>query len=281
MFEQTFIRLALIASVATGAMLSVMGNYLVIRRVVFMGLVLASAATVGAAGAQLFNWPPELGSIAASVATALGLGAIQRPRRISAESIMGWAYATASAATVLILAGTPGAGLDELHLLYGNLLAVSVSHAVGLVVLALVIGLLQILFGRRFLLVTFDPEAAQVAGVNTTFWSLSMNLLIGIATAAAVHEIGALLTFSLLTLAPTASLLAMRSIRSTFGMSAALGVVLACLGVVVSFHLDWPPGPTSVALLAVSVPLAAVVGWLRDTVPKIGDKPDAPDSAAH
>lgn len=274
MFEQPFIRLALIASAATGAALSIMGTYLVIRRVVFMGLVLASAATVGAAGSQIFHWPPELGSIIASVATALGLGAIQKPRRISAESIMGWAYAAASAATVLILAGTPGADMDALHLLYGNLLAVSVSHAVGLVILALAIGLVHILFGRRFLLVTFDPEAARVAGVNTTLWSLSMNLVIGIATAAAVHEIGALLTFSLLTLAPTASLLAMRSIRSTFGMSATLGVVLACLGVVVSFYLDLPPGPTSVALLAVSVPLAALVGRRRDAMAELSDKPD-------
>jgi ABC-type Mn2+/Zn2+ transport system permease subunit len=273
-FEQPFIRLALIASAATGAALSIMGTYLVIRRVVFMGLVLASAATVGAAGAQIFRWSPELGSIGASVTTALALGAIQKPRRISAESIMGWAYAATSAATILILAGTPGADMDAIHLLYGNLLAVSVSHAIGLVVLAFVIGLVHILFGRRFLLVTFDPEAARVAGVNTTLWSLSLNLLIGIATAAAVHEIGALLTFSLLTLAPTASLLAMRSIRSTFGMSAALGVVLACLGVVVSFYLDLPPSPTSVALLAVSVPLAALVGRRRDAVPKFGNNPD-------
>jgi len=273
-FEQPFIRLALIASAATGAALSIMGTYLVIRRVVFMGLVLASAATVGAAGAQIFHWPPELGSITASVATALGLGALQTPRRISAESVMGWAYAAASAATVLILAGTPGADMDALHLLYGNLLAVSFSHALGLLILALVIGLVHILFGQRFLLVTFDPEAARVAGVNTTLWSLSMSLLIGIATAAAVHEIGALLTFSLLTLAPTASLLAMRSIRSTFGMSAILGVVLACSGVVVSFYLDLPPGPTSVALLAVSVPFAALAGRRRDGMNKLSNNSD-------
>ncbi len=274
MFEQSFIRLALIASAATGAALSIMGTYLVIRRVVFMGLVLASAATVGAAVAQILHWPPEVGSIAASVATALGLGAIPTSRRISAESVMGWAYAAASAATVLILAGTAGADMDALHLLFGNLLAVSTSHAVGLVILALVIGLVHILFGRRFLLVTFDPEAAQVAGVNTALWSLFMSLAIGVATAAAVHEIGSLLTFSLLTLAPTASLLAMRSIQSTFAMSATLGVVLACLGVVVSFYLDLPPGPTSVALLAVSVPLAALVGRRREAVPKLAEKPD-------
>jgi ABC-type Mn2+/Zn2+ transport system permease subunit len=274
MFEQTFMRLALMASIAAGAALSVIGTYLVIRRVVFMGLVLASAATVGAAVAQIFDWPPELVSIAATVAVALGLGTIPT-RRISQESLMGWAYAAASSATVLVLAGSAGGDVDALRLLYGNLLAVSMSHAAGLVLLAVVIGLVHLVFGRRFLLITFDPEAAQVAGVNTVRWSLCLNLLIGIAVAAAVHEIGALLTFSLLTLAPTAALLATRGIRSAFATSAALGVALACLGLVISFYLDLPPGPAAVALLALSVPLAAFVGRWRDAAPSSGDQPTA------
>ena len=228
---------------------------------------------MGAAIAQIFDWPPELASIVATVATALGLGTVQRPRRISAESVMGWAYAAATAATVLILAGTAGADVDTLRLLYGNLLSVSTSHAAGLVVLAVVIGAAQILFGRRFLLVTFDPEAASVAGVNTALWSLSLNLLIGVTAAVAVHEIGTLLTFSLLTLAPAASLLVTRSIRSTFATAAAVGVTLTCLGVVVSFYLDLPPGPASVALLALSVPVASVIGRWRDVAPKIEESP--------
>ena len=192
MFEPVFMRLALIAAVATGASLGVMGVYLVIRRVVFLGLVLANAATVGAAAAEVFNWSPEIASIVAAVAAALGLGLVQRPRRVSAESVMGWAYAAAASAPVLILAAVAAPDTDTLHMLFGNLLAVSVSHVVGLVIVALVIGLAHILFSRRFLLVTFDAEAAQVAGVNARLWSLGLNLLVGVAAAAAVHEIGAL-----------------------------------------------------------------------------------------
>jgi ABC-type Mn2+/Zn2+ transport system permease subunit len=112
--------------------------------------------------------------------------------------------------------------------------------------------------------VTFDPEGARVAGVNAPSWSLFLNLLIGVAVAAAVREIGVLLTFSLLTLAPTASLLATRSIRTAFVTSMGIGVVLAGLGLVVSFYLDLPPGPAAVALLALSVPIASVIGRWRE-----------------
>src|ERR1700680_764080 len=257
MFEPVFMRLALIAAVATGASLGLMGVYLVIRRVVFLGLVLANAATVGSALAQVFGWQPEAASITASVIAALALGALPAPRRVSSESLMGWAYAAASSTTVLIMAGAAKADADTLHLLFGNLLAVSLSHAVGLVLVALAIGLLHMSFRRRFLLVTFDPEAAPVAGVNTSFWSMCLNLSIGVAAAVAVHEIGALLTFALLTLPAMAALLVTASSRSAFTTAAALGTALGVLGLAVSFYCDLPAGPASVALLAASVLVAA------------------------
>jgi ABC-type Mn2+/Zn2+ transport system permease subunit len=260
MFESTFMRLALIASIATGASLGIIGVYLVIRRVVFLGLVLANAATVGAAAAQVFNWRPEITSVVTSVAAAVALGLVERPRRVSGESLMGWAYATAASAPVLILAAAAAPDADTLHMLFGNLLGVSVSDVVSLVIVASLVGLAHMLFSRRFLLVTFDAEAAQVAGVNARLWSLGLNLLVGVAAAAAVQEIGALLTFALLTLPAMAALLITTSIRTTFTTAAGLGATLPCLGLAVSFYFDLPPGPASVALLSLSVLVAATVG---------------------
>jgi zinc transport system permease protein len=263
-FEAEFMRVALLASIAASAPLSAIGVYLILRRVVFLGLVLANAATVGAAMAQAFEWPSELAAVVAALATALGMAFLPSPRRVSGESITGWAYAAAASATVLILAGATAADADTLHLLYGNVLAVSSSHATGLAILALAIGLVHVVFASRFLLITFDAEAARVAGVNTRLWSICLNLSIGAAAAAAVHEVGALLTFSLLTLAPMASLLVTRRIRAAFVVSAAIGIAAACGGLVVAFQMDLPPGPVSVALLALAVVVAAIVGRWQD-----------------
>jgi zinc transport system permease protein len=258
MFEPLFMRLALVASIASGVSLGVMGVYLVIRRIVFLGLVVANAATLGAALAQAIEWSSQLTSLAAALATAVALGGGQTSSRVSAESLMGWAYAAASSATVLVLSWTAGGSADTLHLLFGNVLAVQVNDVVILTILAGVIGLLRVLFARRFLLVTFDPEAASVAGVNTRLWSVALNLAIGVAAATAVNAIGALSTFALLTLPAMAALLATTSVRATFLTAAALGVVVPSLGLVFSFYLDLPAGPASVALLAVSVPVAAM-----------------------
>jgi zinc transport system permease protein len=256
-FEPVFMRLALVAAIATGMSLGVIGVYLVIRRVVFLGLVVANAATLGAALAHTVGWSPDLLSLGAAAGAAVALSRLKSSNRMSAESLMGWAYAAASSATVLLLSSVAGGSADTLHLLFGNVLAVQASSIVVLTGIALVVVAMQLLFGRRFLLVTFDPEAATVAGVNTRLWSFILDLTIGVAAATAVQAIGALPTFALLTLPAVAALLVARSVRATFATAAVLSVAVPSLALAVSFYLDLPPGPASVALLAIGVPLAA------------------------
>jgi ABC-type Mn2+/Zn2+ transport system permease subunit len=257
-------QLALVASIATGVSLGVMGVYLVIRRMVFLGLVVANAATLGAALAEAAGWAPDPLSLAAAVGAAVALGRVESSNRMSAESLMGWAYAAASAATVLLLSWAARGSTDTLHLWFGNVLAVPTSSVVALTIIALVVVSMQGLFGRRFLLVTFDPEAATVAGVNTRLWSLLLNLAIGVAAAAAVQAFGALLTFALLTLPAATALLVTRSVRATFTTAAVLSVGLPALALAASFYLDLPAGPAAVALLAIGVPLAAITRGFGD-----------------
>lgn len=264
MFEPIFMRLALVASIATGVSLGVLGVYLVIRRVVFLGLVVANVATLGAALAQTMGWAPGALSLAAGVGAAVALGQAEGSNRVSSESLMGWAYAAASSATVLLLSWGAGGNADTLHLLFGNVLAVQSTGVVALTIVALLVVSMQWLFGRRFLLVTFDPEAATVAGVNTRSWSVLLDLVIGVAAAAGVQAIGALSTFALLTLPAVAALLVTRSVRATFATAAVLGVVLPSLALAASFYLDLPAGPASVALLAIGVPLAALMNGIGD-----------------
>ncbi len=260
MFEPVFMRLALIASIATGASLGVIGVYLIIRRMVFFGLVLANVATVGAAVAQALGWAPEGPSLAAAICAAVVLGG-RTSAWVSPEAFMGWAYAAASAAAVLLLALSPGGSTDTFHLLFGSVLTVDTFHVVVLSFIAVATLLCQVLFGRRFLLVTFDAEAATVAGVNARGWSLMLYLMTGVAVATAVDHIGVLSTFALLTLPSTAALLQTRSMRLTFVIAAGLGVAISSLALVVSYNLDLPAGPTTVALLSLAVPVAAMRKW--------------------
>jgi ABC-type Mn2+/Zn2+ transport system permease subunit len=278
MFDAMFMQMALLASIATGVSLGMLGVYLTIRRVVFFGLVLANAATLGAAVADAIGWPEVSLSITAGIVVAAGLGEVGSPSRVSDESVMGWAYAAAAAATVLILSQAAGGNIDTLHLLFGNVLAIQTSHVIALLIEAAIVVLLNVLFWRRFLLVTFDAEAARVAGVKTRWWALAINLLIGAVAAGAVHEIGALSTFALLTLPAMAALLVTASIRGTFIVATGLGAVVPALALGASFYLDLPAGPACAAFLALSVVVAAIVSVYTEaskSLPRFERRPHA------
>lgn len=262
MFSLEFMRLAAVAGVAAALSLSVMGVYVVLKRVVFVGLTLANVATLGAAVALAVGLPVEATAMLAALTGAVALALAAKPRRIPAESIVGWGFAAAASLTVLILARS-AADSDAMRLLFGNVLAITRHEAVLLVVVAVVTVTVHAVFAKRLVLVVFDPETARAAGIATRLWELFLYLTVGAATAAAVHETGALLAFALLTLPAMAALLVTRGMQSAFATAAAIAVVAVFGGLVLSFRWDLPTGPFTVVLLAAAVPLAFAAGKLR------------------
>ncbi|MFH1175906.1 MAG: metal ABC transporter permease [Acidobacteriota bacterium] len=259
MFELEFMRLAAAAGVAAAVALAVLGVYVVLKRVVFVGLALANIATLGAAAALALALPVELTAIVTSLAGAAALALASTPRRIPAESLIGWGYAAAASLTVLVLAKSAVADSEGMRLLFGNVLAVTAREVWLLGAVAAAVVALHVVFAKRFVLVVFDPEAARAAGIATGGWTLLLYLSVGAATAAAVHETGALLAFALLTLPAMAALLVTRGLRAAFFTAAAIAVTCSLGGLVLSFTLDLPTGPFTVALLSAAVVIAAVM----------------------
>ncbi len=262
-FQLEFMRLAAVAGVAAAVTLSLMGVYVVLKRVVFVGLTLANLATLGAAAALALGWPVEVVAIAAALAGAAALALLATPRAVPTESLIGWGFAAASALTVLVLARSATADAEAMRLLFGNVLAISAGEAVLMAAVAAAVVVVNALFARRFVLVVFDLEAARAAGIHTTFWTLVLYLTMGGATAAAVHETGALLAFALLVLPAMAALLVTRRLTSAFASSVAIAIACVSAGLVLSFRWDLPTGPLTVALLAAAVLVAALARRVR------------------
>jgi ABC-type Mn2+/Zn2+ transport system permease subunit len=263
MFQLEFMRLAAVAGIFAALSLGILGVYVVLKRVVFVGLALSNLATVGAALALAAGWPAEAGALLLTLLGAAALALAGTPRRLPAESLVGWTFAVASAGTVLVLAISHRADADAMRLLFGNVLAITAPEAAALAAVASVVVTVHLLFARRFVLVVFDPETARAAGIATGAWLLALYVTLGAATAAAVHETGALLAFALVTLPAMAALLLGTGLRSAFVVAPVLAVAAVLTGLVLSYLLDLPTGPLTVALLALLVPLAALAQRLR------------------
>jgi ABC-type Mn2+/Zn2+ transport system permease subunit len=263
MFAADFMRTAALGGAAAALALGVLGVYVVLRRVVFVGLALANVATLGAAIAVTLAWSYEVTIVAAATLAAVALALLATPRRVPAESLVGWGYAASAGATVLILARSAPDTMQVMGLVFGTVLAVRPGEAWTLGGLALLVIAVHLVLGKRLTLVVFDPDTARAAGVRTTGWTVFLYLLVGVATAAGLRATGTLLAFSLLTLPAMAALLVTRSLLATFALSAAIAVTALLVGLTLSFQWDLPTGPLTVVLLAGVVAAAQLVARLR------------------
>jgi ABC-type Mn2+/Zn2+ transport system permease subunit len=262
-FAEEFMRMAAIGGVAAALALGLLGVYVVLRRVVFVGLAVANVATLGAALAVALHWGSQITVLGAALFAALALALTATPRRVPAESLVGWGYAAAAGLTVLILARSAPETMQLMGLVFGTVLAVRASEAWILVCIAVAVVAVHVVFGKRLVLVVFDPDTARAAGVRTTAWTVMLYLMVGIATAAGLRATGTLLAFSLMTLPAMAALLITRSLVGTFIVASVVSVVGVFTGLVLSFQWDLPTGPLTVALLAGVVAIAQLVDRLR------------------
>jgi zinc transport system permease protein len=257
-FGLEFFQRALQASLLIGLMLSVMGVYVVLRRIIFVGAGLAQISAAGVAlGVLLGLHGKAVGMLAALGGVAL-LSIQPRKVGLPAEGQIGIGYALASTLAILLVSKTPGGEADTLLLLYGNILAVPEWHLAELWILAPTLLLVHVLFRKEFLIVSFSPDVARAAGVRVGAWTLLLYATLGTGIAAGMEIAGSLLTFSYLVVPALAGQMLARRSWHMAAVAVAVAVIGTLAGLVGSVAWDLPSGPTIVAALCAEAGLA----WL-------------------
>jgi len=145
-------------------------------------------------------------------------------------------------------------------LVFGNAVAIPGSDLAAIAVVAAVCAIVHGLFGKELAFTSFDAETAQALGMRVQLWNAALFLTIGLAIPPAARALGALPVFAFLTL-PAVGALALRArFRTSFALAAALGVVAAAGGYVLSWLLELPTGATMVVLAAVLAAPGALRG---------------------
>lgn len=257
----------LAASVVAGALLGALGVYVVLRRTVFVSAALTQLSTLGLVATLLleerFHIETEhaseqlLVAIAFSVAGALALGAF-RPRRLPAEATVGAAWVVSSALVVLGVSRLVHAAHDLGGMVFGNAVAVPASDLAVIAVVAALCTAAHGLFAKELAFTSFDAETAQAVGMRVKAWDALLFLTIGLAIPVTARALGALPVFAFLTLPAAGALLLGVRFRLAFPLAAALGVVAAAGGYVLSWMWEIPTGATMVALAALLAAPAAL-----------------------
>ena len=259
-FEFEFFRNGVIVATLAGALCGVVGCYVVLRNMSYIGHGLSHALFGGYAVAGLIGINLFLGAGAWGVITALAIGGIVRRRPIGSDAAIG-VVTTASFALGLALVqlyGSPGQNADAL--LFGNVLGVTFAD-VWLIVAVSIGAALFIGFGyRQLLFTTFDTEVAKATGVRTGLVDGLLMVLLSATVLATMNVMGVTLIAANLVVPAVVARMLTDSFGRMLGYAGVIGAVSGFVGMNASYHLDVASGPTIVLTAATFFIVAFVAG---------------------
>ena len=254
-----FVR-ALMASVMVGVVCAVVGTYVVLRGVAFIGDAIAHAAFPGVVAAFMLSIPFYLGAAIAAVGTALAIGFVTKRAGIRQDTAIGVLFAGTFAFGVFLFSTIDGYVADLFSFLLGNVLAISAEDLVGLLVLGLLVLLIVALLWKELLYATFDPLGAAASGIRVGRLEYLFLALVALTIVVSLQAVGIILVVAMLvTPAATAQMLTVRFTRLMV-VAALIGIASSVLGLYLSYWLDVASGATIVLVQTGMFAIALVFG---------------------
>ena len=255
-----FFVLALAASAIAGLVCAVIGTYMVLRGLAFMGDALSHAAVPGVVAAYLLRAPFYLGATIAAVGTALAIGVITRRGRLRGDTTIGVLFAGMFAFGVFLFSTIPNYVGDLFGFLFGEVLGISPTDLVALAVLAAIVLGVVFVFWKELLYSTFDPLGAGASGLPVAALEYLFLGLIAMTIVISLQAVGIILVVAMLvTPAATAQLLVGRFSRLIL-VAGAIGIVAPVIGLYVSFWTNTASAALIVLVETAGFLLALVLG---------------------
>ncbi|HOI14202.1 MAG TPA: iron chelate uptake ABC transporter family permease subunit [Methanoculleus sp.] len=258
-----FFRNALTAGVLASIACGIIGTYVVVRRMVSVSGGISHAAFGGIGLGYFLGIDPLLGATGFTVATALGVGALELRARQQMDTLIGAVWAAGMAIGILFVYLTPGFAPDLFSYLFGNILLVPRGDILLMMVLVAIIIAVVAYFYQELQAVTFDPDYARVMNLPVERLSLLLLVLIALTVVMLIRVVGIILVIALLTLPAAISRLYTTRIRSMMLLAVALGIIFTVAGIWLSYLANVPSGATIILVSTLSYAGALGVERLR------------------
>jgi ABC-type Mn2+/Zn2+ transport system permease subunit len=261
-FMQSAFACALLIALTCG----VLGVYVVLRRMPFIGDAVAHTALPGLVFSYLNGWNLFAGAVVAGIATALGIGWISRRGIVREDTAIGVVYTGLFALGVAMISVTKSFK-DITSLLLGNVLAVTQRDLVLIGIVAVVVVFVLMLLHKELELTSFDPIHAQVVGLNPDLIRYILLVLLALAVVAGIQAVGVVLVSGMLiTPAATASLLTRRLVPM-MALSVLVAVVSVIGGLYASYFFNVSSGAAIVLASSASFLVAGVIRTAQGLLP--------------
>jgi len=243
-----FIQRALLSGIMVAILLGTLGVFVNIRSLSFLGDGIAHASLAGIALAIFVGWMPTPTALVLSVILAVGIFAMERYSRISADTAIGILFTTGMAIGVVLLHFTPGFQPELISFLFGNILAIQTQDIIITLSVGLPIFILIIILSKRLTFALLDEDGAYLSGLTPSRYILTLYILTSLAIVLSIKLIGIVLVSALL-ITPTAI---SQTLSKTFFSFQWQSVLWACLvvifGILASVLLDLPSGASIILI---------------------------------
>lgn len=254
-----FVR-ALVAVALVGAVCAVIGTFVILRGLAFMGDAISHAAFPGVVIAFLLRGPYWLGGAIAAVATAIAIGFVSRRTRLRADTAIGVLFAGTFALGIFLYSTISGYVGDLFGFLVGNVLGISALDLVALVALGGLVLAVVALLWKELLYATFDPLGAAASGFRVELLEYLFLGLVALTIVVSLQAVGIILVVALLVTPPAAAQLLTVRFGRLIALAVGIGVSTAIVGLYLSFWLNVASGATIVLVQSLVFGTALLLG---------------------
>ena len=249
-FGAAFAQRALVAGLLTVVTTSLVGTWVVLRGMTFMGDALAHGVLPGIALAFVLGIDLGLGAALSAALMVGGINLVNRRSRLPQDTAIGLLFVGGLALGVIVISLRGAYAGDLTAILFGDVVGVSPADVLRLAVATVVAVVLLLLAYRPFLVLSFSPDKADVLGMRPGLANLLMLGLVALAVVTSFSTVGTLLVFAFLIAPPAAASLIVRRVPTMMATAVGLGSVAVVAGLILSYHLGTAAAPT-IALLTV------------------------------
>jgi ABC-type Mn2+/Zn2+ transport system permease subunit len=255
-----FMQRGLIAAVLVGVVCSVMGTFVVLKGLAFIGDAISHAAFPGLVVAYILGAPLYIGGAIAAVSTALAIGLVSRRSRLRFDTSVGVLFAGTFAFGVMLFSTIEGYVTDLLGYLIGNVLGIGFGDLVQVAVLGSIVLAIVLAVRKELLFATFDPLGAAASGLPVAALEYLLLALLGVTIVVSIQAVGIIMVVAMLvTPAATAQLLVVR-FNQMMGVAVVLAALSAVIGLYLSFYLNLASGASIVLLETLFFAIALLFG---------------------
>ncbi|NLM68407.1 MAG: metal ABC transporter permease [Firmicutes bacterium] len=265
-FQFAFMTRAFIGTSLIAILAAIIGVFIVLKGLAFIGDAVAHTAFTGLATALYFGWPLHLGAFLLAFVTAVGITFLNRAAKVRHDTALAILFTGVFAVGVIIMARMPNFAGDLSALLLGSVLGIRIQELYMIGTTAVVIIALVWLVFHHLVFAVFDPVGAEAAGLPVMGLQLLLMLMLSAAVVVSIQAVGVILVMALLiTPAATAGIFTKNIVKMML-LAGGLGLAAAWTGLYLSYYFSLPPGAVIVIITTGEFAIAQLLQQIRTRI---------------